>query len=90
VIALQLILTNIRWINAALMAAILGVGFGLSGALVLGPSSWNTVFISLGIATVLALLTIYLSSPVDPKREMSQWYVLPSSFESAMGGQIRF
>jgi ABC-2 type transport system permease protein len=60
-VALQLIITNIRWINAALIGVIFGVGFGLSPALRFGSESWSIVFISLGVAAALALVTIYLS-----------------------------
>jgi len=67
-IALQLIITNIRWINAALMGVIFGVGFGLSSTLRFGAESWSIVFLSLGVAAVLALVTIYLSRLVTKER----------------------
>lgn len=67
-IALQLIITNIRWIHAALMGLIFGVGFGLSPVLRFGSASWSIVFISLGVAAVLALVTIYLSRLVTKER----------------------
>jgi len=67
-IALQLIITNIRWINAALMGVIFGVGFGLSSTLRFGAESWSIVFLSLGVAAVLTLVTIYLSRLVTKER----------------------
>jgi ABC-2 type transport system permease protein len=67
-IALQLIITNIRWINSALIAAIFIVGFALSPALKFGSASWNIVFISLGVAAALALVTIYLSRLITKER----------------------
>ena len=69
-IALQLIITNIRWINSALIAAIFIVGFALSPALKFGSASWNIVFISLGVAAALALVTIYLSRLITKERIM--------------------
>jgi len=66
--ALQLILTNIRWINAAFMGVIFAIGFGLSPILKFGPSSWNLVLLSVGIAAVLALITFLLSSRVTKER----------------------
>jgi ABC-2 type transport system permease protein len=68
VIALQLIITNIRWVNAALMGAIFAVGFGLSPVLRFGPSSWSIVLVSLGIAAILALITFLLSPRVTKER----------------------
>jgi len=67
-IALQLIITNIRWINAALMGVIFGVGFGLSSTLRFGAESWSIVFLSLGVVALLALVTIYLSRLVTKER----------------------
>ena len=67
-IEVQLIITNIRWINAAIMGIIFGVGFGLSPVLRFGSASWNIVFISLGVAAALALVTIYLSRLVTKER----------------------
>jgi ABC-2 type transport system permease protein len=67
-IALQLIIANIRWINSALMAAIFIVGFALSPALKFGPSSWSVVFVSLGVAVALALVATYLSRLVTKER----------------------
>jgi ABC-2 type transport system permease protein len=68
VIALQLIISNIRWVNAALMGAIFAVGFGLSPVLRFGPSSWSIVLVSLGIAAILALITFLLSPRVTKER----------------------
>jgi ABC-2 type transport system permease protein len=67
-IALQLIIANIRWINSALIAAIFIVGFALSPALKFGPSSWSVVFVSLGVAAALALVATYLSRLVTKER----------------------
>lgn len=67
-IEVQLIITNIRWINAALMALIFGVGFGFSPVLKLGPSSWSMVLASLGIGAILALVVILLSPRVTKEK----------------------
>jgi ABC-2 type transport system permease protein len=68
VIALQLIIANIRWVNAALMGAIFAVGFWLSPLLKLGPASWGIVFFSLGFAAILALIAFLLSPKVTKER----------------------
>ena len=57
---LQLIITNIRWINGALTGLIFGVSFGLSPILKFSSSSWSIIFISLGVVAALAVITIYL------------------------------
>jgi ABC-2 type transport system permease protein len=67
-IALQLIIANIRWINSALIAAIFIVGFALSPVLRFGPSSWSIVFVSLGVAAILALIAFLLSPRVTKER----------------------
>jgi ABC-2 type transport system permease protein len=68
-ITLQLIITNIHWINAALIGLIIAVMFGLSPpVLKFGSASWSIVSISLGVAAVLALVTIYLSRLVTKER----------------------
>ena len=68
VIALQLIITNIRWVNAALMGVIFAVGFGLSPILRFGPTSWSIVFVSLGIAAILALIAFLLFPRVTKEK----------------------
>jgi len=68
VIALQLIITNIRWVNAALMGTIFAVGFGLSPVLRFGPASWSIVFVSLGGTAILALITFLLSPRVTKEK----------------------
>ncbi len=68
-IALQLIITNIHWINAALIGLVVAIMFGLSPpVLEFGPASWSIVFISLGVAAALALVTIYLARLVTKER----------------------
>jgi len=67
-IALQLIITNIRWINIAFMGLIFGVGFGISPFVRLGSASWDIVFISLAVAAILALVTMFLSRLVTKER----------------------
>ena len=68
VIILQLILTNIRWVNAILMGLFFGVGFGLSPFLEFGPASWNIVYGSLGIAAALALIIFFLFPLVSKEK----------------------
>ncbi len=68
VIALQLIITNIRWINSALIFLVFIVGFGLSPILGFGPGSWSIVFVSFGIAGILALIAFLLSSRITKER----------------------
>lgn len=63
VVALQLV-TGSAWITAALgglMGLIFGLGFGFSSVLSFSSGAWNIVFICLGVAAVLALVTIFLS-----------------------------
>ena len=68
-IALQLIITNIHWINAALIGLVVAIMFGLSPpVLKFGSASWSIVFVSLGVAAALALVTIYLSRLVTKER----------------------
>jgi len=64
IVDLQLIITNIRWVNAALMGTIFAVSFGLSPVLKFGPASWSIVFVSLGVAGILALIAFLLSPRV--------------------------
>jgi len=66
--ALQLVITNIRWISAALLGIIFAAGYGLSPVLKFGPSSWSIVFASLGSAAMLALIVVLLSSRVTKER----------------------
>jgi len=47
---------------------IFGVGYGPSPALRFGSASWSIVLISLGVAAVIALVTIYLSHLVTKER----------------------
>lgn len=67
-IEVQLIITNIRWINAAFMALIFGVGFGFSPVLKFVPSSWSMVLASLGIGAMLALVVVLLSPRVTKEK----------------------
>jgi len=68
-IALQLIIANIRWISAALIGLVVAVMFGLSPPILkFGSASWSIVFISLGVAAALALVTIFLSRLVTKER----------------------
>ena len=68
-IALQLIIANIRWIGAALIGLVVAVMFGLSPPILkFGSASWSIVFISLGVAAALALVTIFLSRLVTKER----------------------
>lgn len=68
-VALQLIITNIHWINAALIGLVIAVMFGLSPpVLKFGPSSWSMVLASLGIGAMLALLVVLLSPRVTKER----------------------
>lgn len=68
VIALQLIITNIRWVNTIIVFAMFGVAFGLSPVLKFGPSSWNIVFISLGVAVILAIIAFLVFRQVTKER----------------------
>jgi ABC-2 type transport system permease protein len=68
IVELQLIITNIRWVNAVIMGAIFGVGFGLSASLQFGHSSWNVVLILLGVGAILALITKVVSWWVNKER----------------------
>lgn len=68
-IALQLIIANVRWISAALIGLVVAVMFGLSPPILkFGSASWSIVFISLGVAAALALVTIFLSRLVTKER----------------------
>ena len=68
IIDMQLIITNIRWVNTALMVAVFTVSFGLSPVLKFGPSSWNIVFVSLGVAAILALISFLVSPRVTREK----------------------
>lgn len=63
-------ITNTRWINTALMGTIFGVGYRLSPVLRFSPASWNIVITYLGIAVVLALVTVYLSHLITKERDI--------------------
>ena len=68
-IALQLIIANIRWISAALIGLVVAVMFGLSPAIMkFGSASWSIVFVCLCVAAALALVTIFLARLVTKER----------------------
>jgi len=68
-VALQLIITRIQWINAVLaglLAAILvALNYGLFG---FGFAPWSILFASLAVAAVMALATVFLSRLVTKER----------------------
>ena len=67
---LQLVLTNIRWINAIFMLAIIGLNVALSTASVmqLGPGSWLAVLVLLGAVLVFGIAFYVLSRFVTAER----------------------
>lgn len=68
-IALQLIIANVRWISAALIGLVVAVMFGLSPPILkFGSASWSIVFISLAVAAALALVTVFLARVVTKER----------------------
>jgi len=50
------------------MVAVFTVSFGLSPVLKFGPSSWNIVFVSLGVAVVLAIISFLVSPRVTKEK----------------------
>jgi len=68
-VALQLIITRIQWINAVLagllLVTIVALNYGLFG---FGFAPWSIVFVSLAVAAVLALATVFLSRLVTKER----------------------
>ena len=64
----QLILSNIRWVNIVFLALIFTVGFGLSQSLKLNSGSWSLVGVLFGIAALLALLSAFLARFLTPER----------------------
>ncbi len=68
VTGVQLILSNIRWVNIVLLVLIFTVGFGLSQSLRLNSGSWGLVGVLFGIAAILALVSLLLSRYVTPER----------------------
>ena len=68
VTGVQLILSNIRWVNIVLLVLIFTVGFGLSQSLRLNSGSWSLVGVLFGIAAILALVSLLLSRYVTPER----------------------
>jgi ABC-type Na+ efflux pump permease subunit len=68
VTGVQLLLKNIRWVNAVFLALIFGVGLGLSQSLKLDSGSWGLVGMLLGIAAGLSLLAGLLSRLLTSER----------------------
>jgi len=66
--ALQFVISNIRWINAAVIGVMFAVTYGLSPILRFGPGSWNILLVSLGVAMAVAVLTGFLSRLVSKER----------------------
>jgi len=68
-VALQLIITKIQWINAVLaglvFVTIVALNYGLFG---FGFAPWSIFFASLAVAAVLALATVFLSRLVTKER----------------------
>ena len=68
-VALQLIITRIQWINAVLAGllflTIVALNYGLFG---FGFAPWSIVFVSLAVAAVLALATVFLSRLVTKEK----------------------
>jgi len=68
-VALQLIITRIQWINAVLagllLLTIVALNYGLFG---FGIAPWSIVFVSLAVAAVLALATVFLSRLVTKEK----------------------
>jgi len=64
----QLILSNIRWVNIVFLALIFSLGLGLSQSLRLNSDSWSLVGVLFGIAAILALVSLLLSRYVTPER----------------------
>ena len=64
----QLILSNIRWVNIVFLALIFSLGLGLSQSLRLNSGSWSLVGVLFGIAAILALVSLLLSRYVTPER----------------------
>ncbi len=68
-VALQLIITRIQWINAVLAGLLAATTVALNyGLLGFGFAPWNTVFVSLAVAAVLALATVFVSRLVTKER----------------------
>ena len=68
VTGVQLILSNIRWVNIVFLVLIFTVGFGLSQSLKLNSGSWSLVGVLFGIAALLALLSAFLARFLTPER----------------------
>ncbi len=70
-VALQLIITRVQWVNAVLVgllaAVVVPLNYGLLGS---GLASQSIVFVSLAVAAALALLTLGLSRLVTKERIM--------------------
>ena len=64
----QLILSNIRWVNIVFLALIFSLGLGLSQSLRLNSGSWSLVGVLFGIAALLALLSAFLARFLTPER----------------------
>jgi len=68
VTGVQLILSNIRWVNIVFLALIFSLGLGLSQSLRLNSGSWSLVGVLFGIAALLALLSAFLARFLTPER----------------------
>ncbi len=68
-VALQLIITRVQWVNAVLVgllaAVVVPLNYGLLGS---GLASQSIVFVSLAVAAVLALATVFLSRLITKER----------------------
>jgi hypothetical protein len=65
---LQLIITNVRWVNAAFMIIFIGTMNGLMFSLRFSASSWSVVYISLGVAAILAVADFFLAKLLTKER----------------------
>lgn len=60
-VALQFIISRIQWVNGVLMGLIAAIVIALNyGLLTFGLEPWSIIVVSLAVAAVLALATIYL------------------------------
>ena len=65
---LQLIITNVRIINGIFVVILVFTFSGLIAAPTLSVSSWSIVYITLGVAAVLAVVTFFLSRLLTKER----------------------
>ncbi len=68
-VAIQLVVTKVQWINAIVVGLLAGVIVALNyGLLSFGMGPWSIVIVSLALAAVLSMVTVFISRLATKER----------------------